>query len=218
MNLHSRLLLVSTLAGAALFSTPAAAQQIGNGTVTIANLYVPTVNLTTTPATYTANLGSTFQVLGTGAFASATGLTGVQNGTIVFSNVVGGTLAQNAPNFFSFDDGVGGRFNFTPLSAITRTFNVTPGLSSSISLLLLGNTVNTTRAFTPTPTSLTLSFNSTGGSAFSSSATLSIPPEGVAAVPEPASWAMMIMGTGLIGGAFRRRRKAIVRFGGYKIA
>jgi hypothetical protein len=29
---------------------------------------------------------------------------------------------------------------------------------------------------------------------------------GIAAVPEPASWAMMIGGTGLVGGAMRRRR------------
>jgi hypothetical protein len=35
----------------------------------------------------------------------------------------------------------------------------------------------------------------------------------VAAVPEPASWAMMLGGFGLIGSALRSRRKAHVRFG-----
>ena len=38
-------------------------------------------------------------------------------------------------------------------------------------------------------------------------ASLSITPS-VAAVPEPASWAMMIGGVGLVGGAMRRRRAA----------
>lgn len=212
MKLHFRILLATSLAGAAIVATPAAAQQIGTGTVTVANLYSPSVNITTSPATYTATMGQTFEVLGTGAFASATGLTGVQSGTINFSTTVGTTINQTVSNFFSFNDGMGGQFNFTPLSATTRTFNVTPGVSTSISLLLLGNTVNTVRSFTPTPTSLTLSFNSTGASAFSSSSTLSIPPEMVAAVPEPAAWSMMIIGFGAVGGALRRRKKAIVRF------
>jgi choice-of-anchor C domain-containing protein len=34
----------------------------------------------------------------------------------------------------------------------------------------------------------------------------------IAAVPEPATWAMMIMGFGLIGGALRSRKAATVRF------
>ena len=32
-------------------------------------------------------------------------------------------------------------------------------------------------------------------------------------VPEPATWAMMLAGFGLVGGAMRSRRKAVVRFG-----
>ncbi|WP_375428908.1 PEPxxWA-CTERM sorting domain-containing protein [uncultured Sphingomonas sp.] len=218
MKFHSRLFLVGAFAGAAMLSTPAAAQQIGNGTVTVAQLYAPSVNITTSPATYTATMGQTFEVLGTGAFTSATGLTGIQNGTINFSTTVGTTINQTVSNFFSFNDGAGGLFNFTPLSATTRTFNDTPGVSTSISLLLLGNTVNSVRNFTPTPTSLTLSFNSTGGSAFSSSSTLSIPPEMAAAVPETGTWAMMIIGFGAVGGTLRSRKKATVRFGGHSLA
>ena len=39
-------------------------------------------------------------------------------------------------------------------------------------------------------------------------------PDGTASpAPEPASWAMMVGGFGLIGGAMRSRRKAAVRFG-----
>lgn len=207
MTLFSRIMLGGALAGATVLSAPAVAAPIGNGTVSVAGLYTPSVNITTSPAVYTANMGSTFEVLGTGAFASATGLTGVQNGALSFSTTVGATINQTVSNFFTFADGLGGAFNFTPLSVTTRTFNVTPGVSSSISLLLLGNTVNSVRAFDPTPTSLTLSFNSTGASAFSTSSTLSIPPEGaIGAVPEPATWAMMVLGFGAVGYALRRRK------------
>ena len=34
----------------------------------------------------------------------------------------------------------------------------------------------------------------------------------VAAVPEPATWALMILGFGIVGSALRRRRRAQVRF------
>ena len=210
MTMRARLFFASALAGVAVVSAPAQAQQIGDGTVTIANLYVPTVDLTSSPATYTATSGTTFQVLGTGAFDSVTGLTGVMDGTLLFSSTVGATIDQTVTDFFRFADGEGGFFSFTPTSVTTRTFNVTPGVTSSISLFLLGDTINTVRNFDPTPTSLTLSFNSTGGSAFSSSATLSIPPAG--AIPEPAAWALMIGGMGLVGGAMRLRKRT-VRFG-----
>ena len=197
-----------------MVAAPAQAQQIGDGTVTIANLYVPTVDLTSSPATYTASAGTTFQVLGTGSFASVTGLTGVMNGTLLFSSTVGATIDQTVTDFFRFADGMGGFYSFTPTSVTTRSFNVTPGVTSSISLFLLGDTINAMQGFDATPTSLTLSFNSTGDSAFSSSATLSIPPAG--AIPEPAAWALMIGGMGLVGGGLRFRKRS-VRFAGLGI-
>jgi len=39
--------------------------------------------------------------------------------------------------------------------------------------------------------------------------TLTVTPVGVSSVPEPASWAMMIGGFGVIGGAMRRRRTKV---------
>jgi hypothetical protein len=40
-----------------------------------------------------------------------------------------------------------------------------------------------------------------------------VTPEAAAAVPEPASWALMLGGFGMVGGAMRSRRKAAVSFG-----
>ncbi len=39
-----------------------------------------------------------------------------------------------------------------------------------------------------------------------------VSPMAVAAIPEPASWAMMIVGVGAIGGGLRQRRRATVAF------
>jgi hypothetical protein len=64
------------------------------------------------------------------------------------------------------------------------------------------------------PASVTLSFTQTGvNGATSGSFSLASPPAPIPAVPEPAIWAMMIVGFGLIGGAMRyRRRSATVTF------
>jgi hypothetical protein len=35
---------------------------------------------------------------------------------------------------------------------------------------------------------------------------------GLSAVPEPATWAMMILGFGLVGGVMRRRQRQTVRY------
>jgi hypothetical protein len=71
----------------------------------------------------------------------------------------------------------------------------------------------TDAAFTPgtslsMPTTLNNSHGYLGGTVLIGSI-----PGGAGAVPEPASWAMMVGGFGAIGGALRRRRKAAVSFG-----
>ena len=203
-------LAAGALATTALVSTSASAAQIGAGNLSVAALYNPAVNLAAAPATYTATLGNTFEVTGTGAFAPASGLTGAMNGTLSFSSLVGTTLSQTVPNFFTFADGSGSSFSFTPTSVQTRSYSDVPGVSSSFSLFVLGNTLDTVLGFDPTPTSLTLSFNSTGGSPYAASATLSIPPVGT--VPEPGTWGLMLTGVGLLGGVVRRQRKTKVTF------
>jgi hypothetical protein len=45
----------------------------------------------------------------------------------------------------------------------------------------------------------------------SGSLTFIYTPAGATAVPEPAAWAMMILGVGAVGGALRRRQKVITR-------
>lgn len=205
-----RLIAGGLLASAAVVSAPVIAAVIPDGTVTVAALYTPTVNLAVTPATYTATIGSTFEVIGTGGFNNVTGLFGQMNGTLSFSSTIGATLPELLANFFVFNDGVGGTFNFSVESVQTQTYSVNPGVSNSFSLYLLGSTLDAVQGYTATPTSLTLSFNSTGGSPYAASATLAVPPAGV--VPEPISWALMVGGFGLVGITMRTSRRTAVTF------
>jgi len=57
-------------------------------------------------------------------------------------------------------------------------------------------------AFTATGTSTTLTFTSTGTTAYGAA----LDNVNVTAVPEPAAWALMILGFGAIGGVMRRRQ------------
>lgn len=59
-----------------------------------------------------------------------------------------------------------------------------------------------TYTFTATGTSTTLTFTSTGTTAYGAA----LDNVNVTAVPEPAAWALMILGFGAIGGVMRRRR------------
>ena len=211
MNTMSRLVAASFVAAAAFATAPAQATQIADGTVSISGNYAPDVNLTALPHTYTANNGATFQVTATGGFAGAQGLTGTMDGMISFSGVVGQTITQSLADFFVFNDGAGGTFNFSLDSVKTVSYAVS-STSSAIGLYLLGSTVDTNLGLDSTPTSLTLTFNSTNGSAYSGSATLAVPPATVPGVPEPATWAMTLIGFGAMGAAMRRRPRAAVTF------
>ena len=203
MNMMSRFVTGGLLAAAVFATAPAQATAIPDGTVSVVGLFNPVVNLGVSPNTFTATSGTTFEISGTGGFLGASGGLGTLNGVLSFSNVLGGTINQALANFFTFADGTGHNFQFSVASAKTVSYSNTPGVSSSFSLYLLGDTIDTFLGYTPTPTSLTLTFNSTGGSAYSASASLAVPP--APSVPEPATWAMTLIGFGAMGAAMRRR-------------
>jgi len=213
MSMMSRFV-AGSLAAAAVFATaPAQATEIPDGTVSIVGLFNPTVNLTPNPKTFTAAFGMTFEISGTGGFAGATGGLGSLNGILNFSGTEGTTINQSIANFFTFADGTGHNYQFSLDSVKTLSYSNNPGVSSAVSLYLLGSTVDTWLGYSATATSLTLTFNNTGNSAYSAAATLAVPPAPIPTVPEPATWALTLIGFGAMGAALRRRpRVASVTF------
>lgn len=204
-----RLLAASLVTFALTASTSASATSVGMGTVSSAHNFTPTITTASDPGTYAAMSGATFQTNATGAFASASQKTGTLNGTLTFSETQGNTIAESLTNFFTFSDGNGGNFMYDVTSVTTRSFvNNVSGVSGA--LYLLGSVYDTSAQLTASAASLIITFNSTGGSAYSSSATLSSPPvSNVAVTPEPSSF--VLLGTGFIGTAttlLRRRRSA----------
>jgi len=205
--------LTTCVIAAAFAAAPAqATTQIGDGTLSLVGLFVPTVTTGAATGSFAVTNGTTFQISGTGSFAGLFGANGTANGLVSFSNTVGATVGQSLANFLTFADGASGTYNFSVASVKTLNYSVTPGISTAISLYLLGSTVDSSLGLGPTATSLTLSFNSTGGSPFSTSATLAVPPAPIRSVPETATWGMMLMGFGAMGAALRRRRSVNVTF------
>ena len=192
-------------------AAPALAAPVPNGTVSSVATFNPTINLTSNPSTYSAMSGGTFEISGTGGFSTIGGTTGTLNGILTFSNTVGAVLPEALTNFFVFSDNQGGNYNFSTTSVQTNSFVNNPGTSTSGTLYVLGNLIDSNLNFlTLTPASLSIQFNSTGGSAYSSALTLAVPPA-MSAVPEAATWAMMIVGLGMVGGSLRRRRNVTTR-------
>ena len=192
------------VAAVALTSAVSRADSVGAGTVSSAHNFVPTVTTTSDPATYAAISGATFQTAASGAFSKATYGVGTLNGTLEFSETRGATITESDPGFFTFSDGLGGNYVFDVASVLTRSFLAnTDGTSGA--LYILGDVYDSYLNLTASVAALTITFNSTGGSAYSSSATLSSPP--VSVTPYPST--LILLGTGLGGAAttlIRRRR------------
>ena len=194
----------------AAYTAPVQAVVVPNGTVSAVGTFNPTINIASSPSTFSAMSGGTIEVSGSGGFTSAMGGAGTINGILSFSTVVGTTIAQAISNFFVFADGSGGTYNYSVASVTTNAFVDQGTTAQSGTLYLLGNIVDSMRVYdTPTSASLTVQFNSTGGSPFATSATLAVPAAGSGAVPEPASWAMMVVGFGMLGAVMRQRKVAV---------
>lgn len=197
---------------ASTFASAAMAAPVPDGTVSAVANFNPTLVLSGGSGTYSAVNGATSEISGTGGFSPLAQTTGTLNGTVLFSSTVGTIVNEALPNFYVFSDAKGGTYNFSLSSVQTTAFVNTPGLVTNGTLYLLGSLIDSNLNFlTPTPASLSVQFNSTGGSAFSSALTLSVPPAGQGAVPEPATWAMMMLGVGMIGGVARRRKSVTTR-------
>ncbi len=144
------------------------------------------------------------------AFASING-TALVN---AFTAGVGATQFAGGPGGFEI------RFN-APIRAFGADFAGFGGAGAT-QILAGGNTLSFPAqglfdkgffGFTSDTAFSTIRFQGVAGQGdgfFFDNATFSTPSV-VAAVPEPASWALMIAGFGLVGGAVRRRRKVVTR-------
>lgn len=126
-------------------------------------------------------------------------LVGFNDGTITqtFATTSGATYLLT----FLYGNNPGG----SPRSANVSVGNFAGTITSNTGL----NYNSFSQLFTATGSSTTLTFASFGGSG---NAGIALDNVAVTAVPEPASWAMMILGFGLVGGAMRRRQNVRVSF------
>ncbi|WP_409049594.1 PEPxxWA-CTERM sorting domain-containing protein [Sandarakinorhabdus sp.] len=147
---------------------------------------------------------------------------GQQVGTVndlVFTNfeVGNGFGETSAPNF-AFNSGAPAGFDYAP-GFTSLSFSAGAFADSQVSVFsglggagsLLGSVTITSALANPNAFTLwTVSFAGTGRSVAVGSALSSFGWDdvtiGTGAVPEPASWAMLIAGFGLVGAAARRRR------------
>lgn len=207
-QMKSAVMAASAVAFAVGISQAAAAASIMPGTLSSSFNFVPTVATTSGRGTFSASDGATFETSGSGQFANAVNGTGTLNGTLSFGETQGVSISQSLASFFTFSDGNGGNYVFDVASVRTADY-LSSNLDVSGALSVLGNVYDSYLNLSASPAAFTISFNSTGGSAFSGSGSLATTV--AAAVPEPATWSMMILGMGAIGFAMRRRHSVRTR-------
>lgn len=139
-------------------------------------------------------------------------LTGSRTATFTLDDSIPDSTNSNAFATQIFFNNVAGTFGGTPQTASSISFGT--GFASSFEIVgtslgftQFGSVVGGGTLFTGSLTSPTFNlgtFNIGGG--FGPSGTLTISRVN-AAVPEPATWAMMLMGFGAMGVSMRRRRR-----------
>ncbi len=177
-------------------------QPFGPATASLGSFDVPTV----TDTTITLNGGSAQLSAGTGSLAGGP-FGGTGAGTFSYSTSIGTTITESMDGLFSFSDGAGGQYVFDLTSVETTAYVNRPGLQTEIGLYLLGEMFDENLGLTETPTSLSLTFNSTGGSNFSESGSLANPPTPPVITDSPEPGALTLVAAGLIGLGVVRRRK-----------
>lgn len=132
---------------------------------------------------------------------------GGQNLTLMRHNGTGSGGVNNAT--ITFDDAGRAQSYFSAISG--TTWRPSGGTPINIMQLPSGTRTSTFAAFDGGNPNGSWGFrvydSQPGDDGFIREVRLSITTDAVAAVPEPASWAMMIGGFGIVGGAMRRRRR-----------
>lgn len=197
MRSNAIIIVAGAIAAAGLVGAPALAVDIPDGTLSVAILGSPSVSIGASSSTVSFSSILAAGYSPTGGFAASSGTI---NGTLAFSNVTGSITPVSLASFFTFT-GAGITYTFSA-DSITTQFVMDSPASSTISLYLLGSTI--APGYSATPTSFTISLNSTAGSPYAASATLAVPPAQIF-VPEASTWMLMVAGFGLIGATLRRR-------------
>lgn len=135
----------------------------------------------------------TFNSITFDALGALQGFTAFQF-TVLDSNIL--NPANPSPTFkISWTSNLGSGFQFVDLSG-NKAYQVDAGLNEIIETITLSNLTGT----------IGHGQNQTAGQPGSFAQVKQLSFVGVSAVPEPATWAMMITGFGLAGAALRRRR------------
>jgi hypothetical protein len=118
---------------------------------------------------------------------------------ITFSNFTGGVSAFGGQFFSSDINGL-----YTPGSVILTATDS----SGTVTETITGSTTSSFRGFVSTGPLLSTTLRTPTGSAVWPTANNLLLAAPISAAPEPASWAMMIVGFGLVGSQLRRRKRS----------